>query len=180
MNDNTFSGVMMSPSLIGRGSPVKETSENIYRMAKLLTGVPKIEKQSLHKDLDLIKFKNKKGQTALDYWRENIGKVTVNGLKIEQYMKIKMRSSEFINAGTGDPEDEGGKEYLMKSYYKAFRDAAKKKLLDNGSMFRNEEDGSRLSDSFYKERNGKYKYFKNDAPHIKKDKKRKIDRLIGF
>jgi len=179
MNDGVFSGVMMSPSLIGRGSEIKDPSDNIYTMAKLLSGVSGIDKKSLHKDLDISTFRNSKGQTALDYWRENIGKVRVNGMKIDQFMKFKMKSSEFLNAGTGDPNDPGGKEFLMAKYYQAFKLKARNQLLSKGSGFKNEE-GDRLSDSFVEERKDKYRFYKKDAPHIKEDKKRNIDRLIGF
>ena len=179
MNDGLFSGVTMSPSLIGRGSVMKDSSDNIYVMAKLLSGVAGIEKKSLHKDLDISKYKNSKGQTALDYWRENIGKVRVNGMKIDQFMKTKMKSSEFLNAGTGDPNDPGGREYLMAKYYQAFKLKSRNQLLQKGSGFKDEE-GNRLSDTFIQERKDKWRFFKRDAPHIREDKKKKIDRLIGF
>lgn len=179
MNDGLFSGVTMSPSLIGRGSVMKDSSDNIYVMAKLLSGVAGIEKKSLHKDLDISKYTNSKGQTALDYWRENIGKVRVNGMKIDQFMKTKMKSSEFLNAGTGDPNDPGGREYLMAKYYQAFKLKSRNQLLQKGSGFKDEE-GNRLSDTFIQERKDKWRFFKRDAPHIREDKKKKIDRLIGF
>lgn len=178
-NDNGFSFVLQAPALIGRKSEVKDGSDVVFKMAQLLSGYSKIEKNSLHKDINLEEYRNKNNQTALDYFRENIGKVRVSNMKIEEYMKNKMNSYEFRNAGQGDPDDPGGKEFLMRKYYEAFRQTAKAKLLENGYKFKS-EDGTRLSNFYVEERNGKYKYFKKDAPHIKKRKKLKVEKLIGF
>lgn len=178
-NDNFLSSVLMSPSLIGRESEVKDTNDVIFKLAKLHTGVTRIEKDSLHKDMDIVNFKNKKGQSFLDAWREQVGKVRLSGMKIEQYMKVKMQSSLYQNAGQGTPDDKGGKEYLVGKWYTAFKDKARFEMLKKGHLFKNEE-GKRVSDFWKKTLQDKYKYFRDDAPNIKDQKKRQIDKLIGF
>lgn len=178
-NDNLISSVTMSPSLIGRESPLKEDSEVIYKLAGLLKGYARIEKDSLHKDMDILEYKNDKGQSFLDAWRENVGKVRISGMKIEQFMKTKMQSSLYLNAGQGDPNDPGGKEQLMAKWYQAFKEKAKAELLKKGHLFKNDE-GKKVSDSWKQSRKNKWRYYKEDAPHIKENKKKGINQLIGF
>ena len=67
----------------------------------------------------------------------------------------------------------------MAKYYQAFKLKSRNQLLQKGSGFKDEE-GNRLSDTFIQERKDKWRFFKRDAPHIREDKKKKIDRLIGF
>jgi hypothetical protein len=64
------------------------------------------------KQIDLAEFKNDKGQTALDFWREKMGTIKISGRTLEEAIKRKVESRTFEKAKTGDENFEGLKDAI--------------------------------------------------------------------
>lgn len=115
--------IAQGPILVGQQSDLKNEDQVFLQLAALKI---KLTPPEQYKDkIDLASIKNAKtGQTALDFWREQVGVVTVDGKKIHDYFAYKMQGSSWLNAQEGNELFDGKKELLAKTWYDSFKTKA--------------------------------------------------------
>lgn len=126
-NDNGLSSLIQGPLLIGRKSELHMDWWKAQIMALTVDGNLNLTppKQYIkRKQIDLAEFKNDKGQTALDFWREKMGTIKINGRTLEEAIKRKVESRTFEKAKTGDENFEGKKEFMIEQIYNRYKEKA--------------------------------------------------------
>ena len=130
-NDSGISSFIQGPLLIGRKSEVKLEwwKAMIMTLARdgHLTLTP--PKQFIkNKQIDLASYiqKNSKGkdQTALDYWRENMGTVTINGKTLKEKLKHMIDTRSFERSRKGTEIFKGKKEEMIVKEYQKYKEKA--------------------------------------------------------
>ena len=126
-NDNAISSLIQGPFLIGRKSELHADWWKVQIMALTVDGNLNLTppKQFIKgKQIDLAEFKNDKGQTALDFWREKMGTIKISGRTLEEAIKRKVESRTFEKAKTGDENFEGKKEFMIEQIYNRYKEKA--------------------------------------------------------
>lgn len=130
LNPDGYSGIIQGPALFGKVSEFVDNNKVLLELAALKVALS--PPTQMKGKVDLAEFELN-GQSALDYWREQIGVVTVNGLTIEKYFERKMKSSQWRRMQETQIVDgkkrQGGKEYLAQQWYDAFKQKAYAEML---------------------------------------------------
>ena len=124
-NDNMISSLVQGPVLIGRKNELHMDWWKAQIMALSVDGNLNLTppKQYIkRKQIDLAAFKNDKGQTALDFWREKMGTIKIMGKTLEQAIKEKVESRTFRKAKVGDENFEGKKEVMIEKIYTRYKE----------------------------------------------------------
>lgn len=126
-NDNAISSWIQGPYLIGRESEFSVDWWKSQIMALSVDGNLTLTppKQFIkRKQIDLAEFKNDKGQTSLDFWREKMGTLVRNGLTLEQALQEKIESAAYKKGKVGDENFEGKKEKIIEDIYNTYKKKA--------------------------------------------------------
>ena len=136
-NESFISSLIQAPWLIGRESELDSSWWKMHIMALSRDGNLSLSPPTQYmrgKQIDLASYvqKNSKGkdQTALDYWREQMGTLKRGNRKtLEEALESLVLSKGYEKSKTGTELDEGKKETKIEKEYNKYKKAAFKLTL---------------------------------------------------
>ena len=126
----SLSTLIQGPSLVGKKVDIKSDPVLTEIMSlRVSLREPQIIKDKI---VDLTEYK-KNGQSAYDFWMENIGKVKsprgkFRGLNLKEAIASYIKTNEYQRLQQGNENFEGGKEFVIKKIFQAYKDLAENEM----------------------------------------------------
>ena len=116
----------LGPFMVGRKSEVKSDKVRIEIM-RLKRRLTQPRKKIENIDLTEIIID---GQSAHNYWIEQTGKVEINGQNLYNTLSELIESTDYQFAQEGNEDNDGGKEKLLDSVFRAFKKEAEFQMIE--------------------------------------------------
>ena len=117
----SFSALTQGPFLVGKKVDIKDDPVTL-EIARLKVGLSDPRK-IVEKKVELLEYKLD-GQTAYDYWMEQIGKTEIRGINLKEQLARTFNTISYQRRQEGNEEFDGGKEKTIKKVFEVYKKKA--------------------------------------------------------